>query len=84
MLQRLTHRRNLFRPQTRLAGLAAGIVNVENPKRMPFTARALRATAGVVSDTFQQRAAQDIAGRGKRGSEFVAFADGLLTCHLHR
>lgn len=82
--QPLAHLRNLFAMDTELPRAAAGIADGQNCLRMPFTAGALGAAAGVTGGALEEGATQDFAGGGKALEEPLTSLDGLPVCHLYR
>jgi len=60
-LQNLAHLGNLFRTETQLAGLSAGVTHIKNPEGMTLTARTFGTTAGVMNGALEERAAQYLA-----------------------
>ena len=84
LLQSLAHLGNLFRAEAELAGVAAGVVDIEDPERMALAAGALGTTAGMTKGALEQGATQDVAEMREAAGEPVAFLGGLLVCHLYR
>ena len=84
MLQSLAHLGNLFRAEAELAGVASGIVDIEDPERMAFAAGSLGTTAGMTNGALEQGATQDIAETREAGGEPIAFLGGLFMYHLYR
>ena len=80
----LAHLGNLFRAEAELAGVASGIVDIEDPERMAFAAGALGTAAGVPNGALEQGATQDVAEMREAAGEPVAFLCGLFMCHLYR
>jgi hypothetical protein len=64
-----------------LAGLAAGITDVEDPEGMAFAAGAFGTAAGVMNGALEQRAAEDIAEVRELGGVSVPAANGLRARH---
>ena len=84
MPQSFAHLRNLFRPQTQLAGLGSGVVHIEDPLRMPLAAHALGTTTAMKGSALEEGAAQDIATMVECGGKFIPFLHGSVTCHLYK
>lgn len=83
VLQRLPHVWHLFRTETNLASLAAGIADVEDPEGMALAASAFGAATGMLDGTLKEGAAEDVTEAGEAGSQTVSLADGLLSCHQY-
>jgi hypothetical protein len=81
LFDRLTNLWDLIGTQTHLSVLPAWITDRQYPERMAFTTSAFQASRGVMDGSLKQRATEDLVGGGELGCEFIAFANGLLSCH---
>jgi len=82
IVQRFADQRHLFRAQAHLAGLAAGVIDVEHPQRMAFASGALGAAAGVADEALKEGTAQDGVDAGDGVCQLGAALDCAPTCHL--
>lgn len=84
VVQPTPDQRDLCRTEAQLAGLSAGVDDVENPQRVTLTAVALGAAAGVADGAFEQGAADDVCEGRDLASELATGGGELFLCHLSR
>ena len=81
VFQRLTNLRNLVGSQAHLAGFSTRIAHRKYPERMALAAGTFQAPRGVTDGALEKGAAKDPCWGRELGRKFIAFADGLVSCH---
>jgi hypothetical protein len=82
LIQPLPHHGDLFRVEAHLTVFAAGVIDVQDPERMPATGGTFGATAGVVDEALNEGAAENGIQIGEFGNEPGTGLDCASSRHL--